>query len=81
MADVKFPNISQNNNSSFIEGRQQPSASQNRRGLVGGEYDDSSGFAGQGRDERAQSFQSNRVNSVGPARNKGITDAKKQRKE
>ena len=54
MADVKFPNISQSNNNSFVAER----PSKNGHGL--GEYEDNSGNRN-GNDVSSQSFHSGRA--------------------
>ncbi len=69
MADVKFPNIAQNNNNSFV-------APANRNNLE--EYNDS---APARNDNRSQSFNSGRGGTGNGFGSKSVVNAKKQRKE
>ncbi len=73
MADVKFPNISQSNNNSFVDTR----PIRNNANLS--EYNDQNGIRN-GHDARSQSFNSGRLGS-GNANGTSIMNAKKQRKE
>lgn len=75
MADVKFPDIAQSNNNSFVA----PSNAFNKNNLS--EYGDSS-VKRNGNDVRSQSFHSGRAGtSNGLSGGKSIMNAKKQRKE
>ncbi len=84
MADVKFPNIQQNNiNSSFIQEKNQLSQNQS---IVSNQqqhrdYQDMNNMAMRNgvNENRSGSFQSNRGNSMGNW--KTVGEAKKQRKE
>ena len=72
MADVKFPNIAQSNNNSFVDTRA------NRMGNLS-EYNDQNNIRN-GADARSQSFNSGRLGS-GNGNGTSIMNAKKQRKE
>ncbi|CDW87895.1 UNKNOWN [Stylonychia lemnae] len=74
MADVKFPNISQSNNNSFVDGR----GLKNGGGL--GEYDDQQAMRNGG-DVRSQSFHSGRGGTGPGLAGQSIMNAKKQRKD
>ncbi len=81
MSDVKFPEIAQSNNNSFIDGRGLGGTSKQLHG--NNEYQDGSSTNKRNQNDiRSQSFHSSRDgNRVGNGLGKTANEAKKQRKE